>query len=309
LKSKRNRLKIRHVGRLFKLTFSEFFSENSFFHGAALAYYAVFSIVPIVYLAAATFGRVLGQEQVMTLLENLLENQMGMENPEGILEYLSQVNFEKSNVILNIIGTFALLFSSSALISSLRTSINEFYDVHVVFQDSKLKFYHTVITKLISVFMLAFFGFCIVMLYVTETIFMSVSSSLYEAVGIKNLWLMSFSEHFLSVAVNVVVFALVYKYVHDGKVRWKIAFLGGIFTSLLLFLGQIGLKFYLKNYFFGSQLGIVGTILIFLVWIYYTSQIIFLGAKFIKVYSQLSGESIVFHANRLLQFISSSREK
>jgi membrane protein len=302
-------LKLRQVGRLFKMTFSEFFKENSFFHGAALAYYAVFAIVPIVYLAATSFGRILGQDQVMILLENVVQNQMGMDNPEAILGLLGKVNFEKSNLLLNIIGTIALLFSSSALISSLRTSINEFYDINVVFQDSRLKLYHTIITKLISVFMLAFFGFCIIVLYTAEMIFMSVSSFLYESIGINNSWLTSFSEHLLSIGVNVVVFALVYKFVHDGRVKFKIALWGGVFTALLLYLGQIGLKYYLKNYFFGSQMGVVGSILIFLAWIYYTSQIIFLGAKFIKAWSVLSNQPIVFHTNRLLQFISSSREK
>lgn len=116
-------------------------------------------------------------------------------------------------------------------------------------------------------------------------------------------------EHLVSIGINTILFALVYKFLHDGKVLWKLAFSGGLLTACLLHIGQIGLKFYLTNFFFGSQMGIAGTLLIFLAWMYYTSQIIFLGAKFIKVYSELIGRPIVFEVHALLQNMQQRRKK
>lgn len=292
---------------MFKQTFVEFFQENAFFHGAALAYYAVFAIVPIIYLAVISFGKIMGQDEIMRLLKLLLEEQMGMEDSTGVLSFLSQVHFEKSSLILNIIGTIALMFSSSALISSLRTSINDFYDIKVKIEDSKAKFFHTIFSKLVSVFMLAFFGLCVVILYTAETIFMSVSGHLYDFLGLEQQWIMRILEQGVSIGINVVIFALVYKFVHDGLVRWKIAFSGGLLTALLLYLGQIGLKYYLSNFFFGSQMGIAGTLLVFLAWMYYSSQIIFLGAKYVKVYSDMVGRPIAFHVNKLLRNIATKK--
>lgn len=293
---------------LFKRTFLEFFQENSFFHGAALAYYAVFAIIPIIYLAVISFGKIMGQDEILRLIKVLLEEQVGLKDSSGILAFLSKVHFEKSSLILNIIGIIALMFSSSALISSLRMSVNEFYDIHVKIEDQKTKIFHTVLTKLISVFMLAVFGVSIVLLYTGETIFMSVSGELYKSLHLTQQWILSGTEHVVAIVVNMVLFALVYKFLHDGKVIWKLAFSGGLLTSVLLYLGQIGLKFYLTRYFFGSQMGIAGTLLIFLAWMYYSSQIIFLGAKFVKVYSDMIGRPITFEVHKLLQKMQERRK-
>ena len=298
----------KEVLHLFKRTFVEFFQENSFFHGAALAYYAVFAIIPIIYLAVISFGKIMGQEEILRLIKVLLEEQVGLKDSSGILAFLSDVHFEKSSVVLNIIGIIALMFSSSALISSLRLSINEFYDIHVKIDDRKIKIFYTVLTKLISVFMLAVFGVSIVLLYTAETIFLSLSGELFNWLHIQSKWVMEVIGQAVSVGINTLLFALVYKFLHDGKVLWKLALSGGLFTACLLHVGQIGLKFYLTNFFFGSQMGIAGTLLIFLAWMYYTSQIIFLGAKFVKVYSELIGRPIVFEVHKLLQQMQQRRK-
>lgn len=303
------KLNWKEVLHLFKRTFVEFFQENSFFHGAALAYYAVFAIIPIIYLAVISFGRIMGQEEILRLIKVLLEEQVGLKDSSGILAFLSDVHFEKSNVILNIIGIIALMFSSSGLISSLRMSINEFYDIHVKIDDRKTQIFYTIFTKLVSVFMLAVFGVSIVLLYTAETIFMSVSGELYNWLHLEQQWVMEGIGHVVSIGINTILFALVYKFLHDGKVVWKLALSGGLLTSCLLYIGQIGLKFYLTNFFFGSQMGIAGTLLIFLAWMYYSSQIIFLGAKFIKVYSELIGRPIVFEVHKLLQHMQQRRKE
>ncbi|MGV3611196.1 MAG: YihY/virulence factor BrkB family protein [Fluviicola sp.] len=293
---------------MFKRTFIEFFQENSFFHGAALAYYAVFAIIPIIYLAVISFGAIMGQEAILRLIKVLLEEQVGIKDSSGILAFLSDVHFEKSSVILNIIGIIALMFSSSGLISSLRMSINEFYDIQVKIEDRKTKIFHTVFTKLVSVFMLAVFGVSIVLLYTAETIFLSLSGQLFGWLHLHGKWTMEIVGQLVSVGINTILFALVYKFLHDGRVVWKLALSGGLLTAFLLHIGQIGLKFYLTNFFFGSQMGIAGTLLIFLAWMYYSSQIIFLGAKFIKVYSELIGRPITFEVHRLLQNMQQRRK-
>jgi membrane protein len=302
------KLNWREVLHLFKRTFVEFFQENSFFHGAALAYYAVFAIIPIIYLAVISFGKIMGQEEILRLIKVLLEEQVGLKDSSGILAFLSDVHFEKSSVVLNIIGIIALMFSSSVLISSLRMSINEFYDIHVKIDDRKIKIFYTVLTKLISVFMLAVFGVSIVLLYTAETVFLSVSGELFNLLHIQTKWGMEVVGQLVSVGINTLLFALVYKFLHDGKVLWKLALSGGLFTACLLHVGQIGLKFYLTNFFFGSQMGIAGTLLIFLAWMYYTSQIIFLGAKFVKVYSELIGRPIFFEVHKLLQHMQQRKK-
>lgn len=305
--------KIRHLSwseifTLVKRTFIEFFQENSFFHGAALAYYTIFAIVPILYLAMTIFGAVMGHDEIVKIIDKILTEQVGMSDSSGLLAFLDEVNFEKSSTTLNVVGIIALMVSSSAVISSLRTSINDFYDIEVKLNNKRTKVFHTLLTRVLSIFMLTIIGFSIIVLYTGETVFMSMSSKLYESLNLEAAWLLKWVEDIATILINMIIFALVFKYIHDGKVLWKLAFAGGLLTSVLLYFGQLGLKYYLYHYFFGSKMGIAGTLLIILAWMYYSSQIIFLGAKFIKVYSDMIGKSISFEVHRLIRNASGQQE-
>lgn len=299
--TKIRKLSWKEIFTLIKRTFIEFFQENSFFHGAALAYYTIFAIVPILYLALTIFGAVMGHDEIVKIIDKILTEQVGMSDSSGLLSFLNKVNFEKSSTTLNVIGIVALMVSSSAVIASLRTSINDFYDIEIKLQNKRTKVYHTLLTRLISIFMLTVIGFSIILLYTGETVFMSMSSKLYESLDLHAVWLLKWIEDAATIVINMVIFALVFKYIHDGKVLWKLAFAGGLLTSVLLYFGQLGLKYYLYHFFFGSKMGIAGTLLIILAWMYYSSQIIFLGAKFIKVYSDMIGKTITFEAHRLIR--------
>lgn len=301
LPSKIKKLSWGEIITLIKRTFVEFFQENSFFHGAALAYYTIFAIVPILYLALTIFGAVMGHDAIVEIIDKILVEQVGMSDSSGLLAFLDEVNFEKSSATLNVVGIVALMISSSAVIGSLRTSINDFYDIEVKLHNKRSKFFHTLLTRVISIFMLTVIGFSIIVLYTGETVFMSMSSKLYESFDMHAAWILKWVEDAVTISINMVIFALVFKYIHDGKVYWKLAFAGGLMTSVLLFFGQLGLKYYLYHFFFGSKMGIAGTLLIILAWMYYSSQIIFLGAKFIKVYSQMVGKTIIFEPHRLIR--------
>jgi membrane protein len=270
-----------------KRTFQEFFQEKSFFHGAALAYYAIFAMVPMLYLCINYVGMIFGNEFMIEIITEVLQGYVGIEDVSGILKFLDGVNFEKSSFILNSIGIIALLLSSTALLNSLRSSINEFYDIKPEYLSSKRMILMTVLSKLISIVFLTAIGLVIMVFYFAETIFMSISSDWLA--GFKTVqWLFeSFLHHAISFGSNIVIFMFMFKFLHDGIIKWRLSFYGAIFTSGLLYLGQMMINFYISNYFFGSSAGLAGTILVILLWMYYSSQIIFLGAKFTKVLGEM----------------------
>lgn len=282
------------IGQLIKETFTEFFQEQSFFHGAALAYYTVFAVVPIIYLSLISFGRFVGQNTMLTIIDKLLHEQVGLEDTSAIMDVMQNVNFEKGSVVMNIVGIIALLLSSSALLASLRTSLNAFLDVEVVFDNRKKQFLHTLGSRGMTVIFLPVFGLLLILTYFGQTILLSFGQDFFgdlNAVESVILWL---AQHVAAILANVLLFALVFKYLHDGTVEWKLAFAGATVTAILLYIGQLLIKYYLKNYFFGSSIGVPGTILVLLAWMYYSSQIIFLGAKFTKVYAVKVGHPIAF---------------
>lgn len=278
--------------RLMQNTVKEFFQEKSFFHGAALAYYAIIALVPILYLAINYVGMLLGNATMIEIISGALQNYVGISDISGILTFLNTVDFEKGSFFLNMVSILVLLVSSSALLNSLRSSINEFYDIEANYSTKKNQFIRTILTKLISIVLMTGIGVVVIVFYFAETILLSISADWlkeYETVS----WLLSSTLHRgIAIASNVLIFTFIFKFLHDGIVKWKVAFNGALFTGLLLYLGQILIKYYVTNYFFGSGGGVAGTLFVILVWIYYSSQIIFLGAKFTKVYADLIEDPI-----------------
>lgn len=284
---------------IIKKTFVEFFQEKSFFHGAALSYYTVFSLVPLIYLAIMIFGAVVGETEVLHLISKLLKEQVGLQDVSGLMSFLKGININKSSWLMFGIGIITLLLTSSALLSSLRMSINEFYDITVDIKDRKKRIEYQIGTKLVSMLLLPLLGAILLVLYFGLTFLLSLLQSLMGDMSTAEWLIWSGLANLSTILMNAFMFALVLKYVHDGKVDWKSVFYGGLFTAVLLFIGQLLIKYYLQHYFFGSKAGVAGTLYVLLAWMYYTSQIIFLGAKFTKIVAIHLGQPICFSGRKI----------
>lgn len=272
--------------------FKEFVAERSFLHGAALAYYAVFALVPILYLSVAVFGRVVGHKTMVTIITDFLHEHVGLSDVSGILEFLCQLDLGGGNLFMEVVGMIALMFSSTALINSLRRSMNDFYDLDKLQGSRRRLIVRSALFRLLSMLFITGTTVLLVIIYFAETIFLSLGNNLLENYDFLNKMFTYAAQHGIPLLANGIIFAFVFKYLHDGKVKWKRAIQGALVTSVLLYLGQLLIQFYLTHYFFAANGGVVGTILVILVWVYYSSQIIFLGAKYVAVKSRLSGTPI-----------------
>lgn len=290
---------MRKLYKIVKQTFVEFFGEPSFFHGAALAYYTVFAMIPLIYLAIVSFGTIMGQQAVSNIIEDVLREQIGLQDVSGIMTFLKEMKIGQGSTGASILSILMLLFTSSVLLSSLRTSINEFYDVQVEIDNRKKRIEYTIGTKLVSMTLLPIFAVVFIVLYMGETLIMSSVHGWFGEVSKGEYLILQGLINLCAIITNAVLFTMVFKFVTDGYVRWKFAFKGAVFTAVLLFVGQLLIKYYLKNFFFGSKAGVAGTLLVILAWMYYTSQIVFLGAKYTKIVAIFAGEPIQFKGRKL----------
>jgi membrane protein len=275
--------------RLWKQTVIEFASENSLFHGAALSYYTVFALVPIIYLSIVSFGKIIGQKTMVKIISGVLKDQVGIKDVQGIIDFLNQIDFEKSNVLLQTVGIFVLLISATAMLASLKRSINEFYDIVRVIKDKKKKILANLLDKLLHVGLLMFFGLVIVLVYFSETFMISFGDRLFSGVEFVHHFATFCIQNLAPLLTNFIIFYFIFRFLHDAIVPRKIAMGGALVTTVLLYLGQLLIKYYLLHYFFAKDAGIAGTLLILLTWVYYTSQIIFFGAKFTMLYANMVG--------------------
>ncbi len=286
------KLSYKEIFDLFRETIVEFFKEKLFIHCAALSYYTVLTLVPIIYLSIVSFGKIIGQETMVTIIAKFLKENIGISDVAGIIDFLNDVDFEKGNIVMQLIGIFVILFSSSALFNSLKFSINEFFDIEKKFDSRKKEFLSGLMARLKSIILLTFFGFVVIITYFAQTIVISFGTQILGEIDTLMWFLYVFAQHILVILSNVIIFVLIFKYLHDAIVPWKIALAGSVFTSILLYIGQLLIKYYLTNYFFARDGGLAGTILVILVWMYYSSHIIFLGAKFTAVYAKKIGKPL-----------------
>ena len=286
------RKKLSRLGSMTKQSFELFFKGDSFTHGAALAYYAIFALVPIIYLAITSFGVVVGQDRVIEIVGYLMETNMGIENVSVFTDLMYQWDIGGGgSITLRVVGIIVLVFTSTAMFNSLRNSLNTFFDIEPIHHYNVVL--ENVITRLISFGILALFGLIIILIYFGQTVLMTVSSKIFDRSSVVGEVYYFLLEHFSVLFVNVVLFTIIFKFLHDGYIKWKLAIGGAVFTGVLLYLGQLLVNFYLSNYFFAANSGIAGTLLAILTWIFYTSQIIFLGATFTAVFARTVGKPIV----------------
>ena len=277
---------------VFKESIIGYFSEGAFFHGAALAYYTLFSFVPIVYLSTSIFGRVVGKENMQTIIIDLLQNQIGISDTKGLMDFLNSLNFDKPSLFLEIVSIGILLYGCSAFLVSLKRSINEFFDISKKKRHEENIIMDIIGFRFLSVAYLAIFAFIIILLYFLQGfIFYAFTNYLHFKNGFVDFTL-EFFQHLISIFSNILIFTIVFKYIHDGFVPIKLAIKGAFVTSVLLFLSQLLIKYYLHNYFFLGNMGIAGSLFIFLAWVHYSAQIVFFGAKFTAVLAERDGIKI-----------------
>ncbi|MBP6459877.1 MAG: YihY/virulence factor BrkB family protein [Crocinitomicaceae bacterium] len=282
----------KEVAVLFKQTFLDFLSEKSLFHGAALSYYTIFALVPILYLSIVSFGKFIGQKTMVQIISKVLTEQVGVKDVKGIIEFLNEIDFEKSNPILQIVGIVVLLVTSTAMLASLKFSINDFFDIEKVHESKKKMILANLAEKGIHSLLLMVFGLIIIVTYFAQILIISMGEKLFSNAHELYSLFIFVTQHFTPLFTNGLIFYFVFRFLSDGEIVSKLAIAGAMVTSVLLYLGQLLIKYYITHYFFAKDAGIAGTLLILLTWVYYTSQIIFFGAKFICVYARISGNPI-----------------
>jgi membrane protein len=283
---------VSQLGHILKATIVAFYKERPLHHGAALSYYALMALVPILYLSVSFFGSFVGQDTMIEIIRQVLQEQIGLMDVDGIIDFLGTVDLTSGSTVLRVAGIAALMISSTAILNSLKRSINEFYDLDEIAIGRKKRFVRSVVFRLISMLVIATLTSVIIILYFAETLVLGFEESHFPDDSIMS-WLFSgFANHGIPIFLNLLVFTFIFKYLHDGVVSWKVAVTGGVVTGFFLYLGQLLIKYYIANYFFAAEGGVAGTMLVILVWVYYSSQILFLGAKFSCVYANYLDEPI-----------------
>jgi membrane protein len=292
LKSKESK-SIRKIEVLaFWQALKDYVQQGAFHHGAALAYYTLFAFIPILYLTTSIYGRIIGAKNMRVIVTDLLHDGLGLTDSESILQLVDTMSLEKPSFFLELVSIGVLLYTCSAFMLSLKRSLNEFFNVTKKNRQESNLFMEHIGFRFVSVLMLAVFALVVILFYFAQVfVFSALNSWIHWHNGF-----IDFSFKLLQIGLtllsNVLIFSLIFKYMHDAKVSWKVALKGAILTAILLYFSQWILSYYLQHFFMLGQLGIANSIFMMLAWVHYSAQIIFLGAKFTYQVGKATGDRI-----------------
>ena len=274
---------------LFKQTASEWMEDDAPSLGAALAYYTVFSLAPLMTIAIAIAGFFLGKEAAQGQIFDELRGLLGAEGGKAVEEMVQSANTQPTaGVVATIISVIMLLFGASGVFGQLQASLNAIWGVKAKPGRGVLGM---IKDRLLS------FGFILVVGFL-----LLVSLLLTAGMALMADWiggLMPGSEALafilnivLSLSMITLLFATIFKFLPDAKIAWHDVWIGAFLTALLFTIGKFALGIYLGKSGVASSYGAAGSLIVLLLWVYYSSQILFFGAEFTQVYANRFGSRV-----------------
>jgi membrane protein len=276
--------------RLLKETFAEWNEDKASQMAAALAYYTVFSLAPLLIIVIAIAGFFFGEEAARGEIVGQIKGLVGTDGATVIQTALENAHTPGSNsgIIASLISIAILIFGASGVFVQLQDSLNEIWDVDPNAEKGMGK---AVKKRAMSFAVVLSIGFLLLVSLVLSAALSAINNFASGLLpGFDFFWqLLNFLLPFV---VTTVLFALMYKYLPDIDITWRDVWVGATLTSVLFSVGRYLIGLYLGSSTFGSTYGAAGSLVILLAWIYYSVQILFFGAEFTQVYARRYGSQV-----------------
>jgi membrane protein len=283
------RFRLRDIPELFKRTALDWVKHNCPHLGAALAYYTVFSLAPLILLLLAIFGFIYGSSEEARA--KILEQLKYLADPSVVKvfqEIASSTAQRQSNVVATIVAIAIAIFGASGVFGELQYALNTIWSVRL---KPDAGFWNFLRARFLSFAMVA--GVCFLMLVslVTESVLNILSSYLRQSLPGGDLVGIGLFRIF-DLLIVLLLFAMIFRFLPDAKIAWSDVWVGAGLTALLFFIGKYFLGLYLASGAGASAYGAASSLITMLLWIYYSAQIVLFGAEFTQVYANTYGGSI-----------------
>ncbi|GHA64197.1 YihY/virulence factor BrkB family protein [Pontibacter akesuensis] len=283
----RNRLA--KVWSLLKEVSFEFVENNSFQKGAALAYYTIFSLPPMLIIIISAAGYFFGKQAISGEIYYQIKELIGTEGAYAVQKMVESANEFSSFSFATIVGLLALFVAATGVFISLQYSLNEIWYVKPV---PKRGYVKLLVDRFLSFGMILAIAIILLLSLLANTVLVAIGDFLTARFSGWVIYVLHFANLLSAFLLMSFLFACIYKFLPDAKIRWRDVWVGSFVTSLLFVLCRGLIGFYLGKNDVGSVYGAAGSIVVILTWVFFTSQIIFFGAVFTFVYSKKYGYNI-----------------
>ena len=277
------------IWQFLKTTIDEWVEAEPFQLAAALSYYTLFSLAPLLLIAIGVARFVFAREAAQNQIVETLQGMIGQESATTVQEMIQASNEKpKTGMISTIIGFVALLFGAGGVVGQLQTSLNKIWEVTPKPGQGIWGFIRQ---RFFSFAMVLSIGFLLLVSLVVTAVLSSFTGMLSSLLGDA-----TFVAHAIDIVVSfgfvTLLFALIYKYVPDVEIEWRDVWVGAALTAILFTVGKYLIGLYIGTSGVSSTFGAAGSLITILVWVYYSSLIFFLGAEFTRVYATQYGSGV-----------------
>ncbi|HUZ60627.1 MAG TPA: YihY/virulence factor BrkB family protein [Hanamia sp.] len=273
-----------------KQVFKEFSADNILKYSASLAYYTVFSIAPLLVIVSALLGFFFGKDAMEGQIYHQLNHLVGSLAAMQIQDTIKNIHLNASNFLASIVSVIILLIGATSIFGEIQDSLNKIWGLKI---KSKKVWWKLILTRLLSFSLILSIGVIMIVSLLLNALINAFGKLISEYLKNYSAYFIETTEAVLSFFITGILFSLIFKILPDAKIKWKDVLLGGFVTAMFFTIGKMGIGYYLGKSNLSSLYGAAGSIIIFMVWVYYSAIILYIGAEFTKVQAKLYGENII----------------
>lgn len=282
---------IKALPKLLKQTFKLWMDSDPWRLSAIIAYYTVLSLPALLVIIINVIGSIWGQDIVEGELSREFSNVLGPDAAASIKTMMTETQQADKNLISTIIGIATLLFGSSGVFYHLQLSLNQIWNIEAN-PSNKINIWGMVKSRARGFAFVLVLGFLLLISLIVSTGISVLNSYIRQLFPDVVLYLAYVLDFGVSLAIIATLFALMFKYLPDAKIKWRMVWIGGFLTAFLFVLGQSLLGYYFGKSNPGSTYGAAGTVVLILLWVSYSCLILFFGAQFTYVYAKYLGVEV-----------------
>lgn len=275
---------------LLKQTGSAFIEDSCIKLAAALSYYTIFAIGPLLIIIISLSGVFFGLDAVQGRLYGQIRGLIGSDAALQIQDIIKNIEYTHKGFIGTVVGTIILVIGATGIFTEIQDSINFIWSLRAKPKRGIVKF---LINRLLSFSLIVSLGFLLLVSLVVNAVMDLLSDRLTHYFPHTTVYIFYVLNLVIIFVIISILFAIIFKVLPDGKIKWKDTFVGASFTAVLFIIGKAGIGYYLGRSSLGATYGTAASVIIILTWVYYTSIILYFGAEFTKVYALELGGGII----------------
>lgn len=293
----KEKFKIQHLPKLVVKTYKAWDKNDPWRMSAVVAYYAVLALPGLLVILINFVGSIWGPEIVAGQLNSQLTTALGADAAKSILNMIADTQNSEDNLISTIIGIATILFGATGVFYHLQISLNKIWDVD---QTSNFSFKKVISYRAKSFAFILVIGFLLLISFVVTTLISALTDYIKEIFPNIVLYLLYGVNFLLSIGIISTLFAMMFQYMPDKKIRWKTVWIGAFLTATLFVFSEFLMSLYFGRSNPGSTYGAAGSIVLVLLWVSYSCLIFFFGAEFTRQYSIKYGHDTNKEFNNVL---------